>query len=119
MRSSSEELFHYPRELAGPLPDERVVGAIDDDKARIFDAVVKHLRVMERHRHIIRGSDDERRTFDLGQSMPAVKRNCAPPSQHHRFGILVRYEVEDRSGALFIDPLQALRDHEFDEEPHA
>jgi len=43
-----------------------VVSTINYDEPRTSDAVVEHLRVVDRHRLIIRCGNDERRTFDLG-----------------------------------------------------
>ena len=48
-------------------PDERVIGAIDDDELGTGDAAVEHLRVMHRHPLIVRSGDHERRTSDLGR----------------------------------------------------
>jgi hypothetical protein len=36
VRSRTEEVFHHASELARPVPEECVVGASDDDKARIL-----------------------------------------------------------------------------------
>ena len=68
VRSGPEEFVDHPHEFVGARPDERVVGTIDNDELRTSDAVVKHLRVMERYGPIARGGDNERRTFDLDQA---------------------------------------------------
>src|SRR5829696_10521448 len=58
--SGSEELVNHPQELLGLGKDERVVRAVDNDELRTSDAVVEHLRVVDRHPSIVRGSSDER-----------------------------------------------------------
>jgi hypothetical protein len=42
----SEEFFDHPHELARALPNERMVGTVDNDKLRTVDAVVEQIRVI-------------------------------------------------------------------------
>src|SRR5262249_57670437 len=96
------------RELVGARPDERVVGTIDNDELRTSDAVVKHLRVMERYGLITRGGHNERRTFDLGQAAPAVERHRRHPYGHHQRAILARDEANEPVGTLLAELPHAL-----------
>jgi len=59
--------------------------------------------MVERHRRIIRGSEDKRRTFDVNQATPAVERHRLPPRGHHQLAILVPDEVENTVGTFFAD----------------
>jgi len=49
-----QELLDNVHELVGVCPDERVSGAIDDHELRTTDPIVKHLRMVHRHRLILR-----------------------------------------------------------------
>ena len=107
-RSSGQEFVRHPHELVGVRPDERVVSAIDDDELRTRDAVVEHLRVVDRYRLVVRGGDDERRTSDLGQAAPAVERHRLPPRRHHQLAVLVRHEASEPVGTFLAELLRAL-----------
>jgi hypothetical protein len=101
-------VVRHPQEVVGVGPDERVVGAIDDDELRTGDAVVEHLRVVDRYRLIVGGGDDERRTCELGQAAPAVERHRLPPRGHHQLAILVRHEPGEPVGTFLAELLCGL-----------
>lgn len=89
-------------------PDEHVVSAIDKDEPRTRDAVVEHLRVVDRYPLIVRGGDDERRSFDLGQAAPAVERHRLLPRGHHQLAVLVGHDANEPVGTFLAQLLQAL-----------
>ena len=61
------------------FPGKRVVSAINNDELRTRDAVVKHPRVVDRYRLVLRSGDDERRASDLGEAASAVERHRLLP----------------------------------------
>jgi len=84
-------------------PDEHVACAINNDELRTSDAVVEHLRVVARYRLIVRGGENERRTFDLGQAAPAVERYRPPPRGHHQLAVLVPDDAYDPVGTFLAE----------------
>jgi len=109
-RSGSEEFLRHPHQLSGVRPDERMVSAIDDDKPRTRNAVVKHLRVEDRHRIIVRASDDECRASDFSHAAPAVKRHRLLPRKHHQLLILARHNAGEPVGTFLAEMLRAKRE---------
>ncbi len=73
-RLALEERARYANELLGVRPNERVVSTIDDHQLRASDAVMQHMRVVERHGLIVRAGDNERRASDLGRASPQERR---------------------------------------------
>ncbi len=107
-RSGPEEFFRHSHELVCARPDERVVSAIDNDELRAMDAVVEHLRVVDRYPLIVRASNHKRRTSDLRQALPAIKRHSLLPRSQHQRAVLVRHEASEPVGAFLIELQQAL-----------
>ena len=114
-----QKTLHYLNKFSRMRPDERVVSALDNNKFRAIDPIVKHFCVVHRHGAIIRACNNESRAFDFRQVVPAVKSNRFFPCGYHQIWILACDYASQLLAAFAIDLRQALRKNEVCKPFHA